>query len=57
MKGTYYGEWLKLRGKKAVPHGCGLHAGDDKVVLGRLEQGKWIESKRRLIIDKRKKTC
>lgn len=37
IKGTYYGEWQKLGGKKAVPHGCGLHVGDDIVVLGRLE--------------------
>ena len=37
LKGTYYGEWQKLGGKREVPHGCGLHVSDEKVILGRLD--------------------
>ena len=57
LKGTYFGEWQKLGDKPAVPHGCGLHVSDHKVILGRLDQGKWIETSRKMIIDNSKRIC
>lgn len=41
LRRVFFGEWLKVRGKKAVKHGCGVIMDCDRyeVMLGRFHSG------------------